>query len=114
MVNPNKTRPAPQRTANNVVVGILVSGERQRDLQRSARPAGEQTATDALGIETGFVLSLQRFGVSLSRLEIRLDLNGSSEIVTDNVVDIGQIERWILLDNFLRGSAVTKRPYHSV
>jgi hypothetical protein len=42
-----------------------------------------------LGIEAGFVLVSYRFGANLSGLEIRLDLSGSSQIVTDNVVNIG-------------------------
>jgi hypothetical protein len=105
---------APQYTTDNVVIEIFVSGERQHDSRRFARPAGEQTGTDTLGIEAGFVLSTHCFGVSFSRFEIRLDLRASPQIVADHVVNIGKIERRVLLDNFLGGSAVAKSPHHGV
>jgi hypothetical protein len=47
-------------------------------------------------------------------LEIRLDLRGSSQIVADNVVNIGEIERRVLLDDFLGGSAVAKSAHYGV
>lgn len=87
---------------------------RQHDSRRSARLAGKQTRTDTFGIEAGFVLSAQRFGANLSRLEIRLDFRGSSQIVADNVVNIGKIERRVLLNDFFGGSAVAKSTHYGV
>ncbi|MDZ4346831.1 MAG: hypothetical protein U1E51_30835 [Candidatus Binatia bacterium] len=80
---------APQYAADNIVIEILVSGKRQHDSRRFARPASEQSATDTLRIEAGFVVLSQRFGVNFSRLEIRLNLRGPSQIVTNDVVHIG-------------------------
>jgi hypothetical protein len=105
---------APQYATDNVVIEIFVNGQRQHDSRRSARSAGEQTRTDTFGIEAGFVLSAQHFGANFSRLEIRLDFRGSSQIVADNVVNIGKIERRVLLNDFFGGSAVAKSTHYGV
>jgi len=69
---------------------------------------------DTLGIEAGFVLSTQRVGFNFSRLEIRLNFSGSSQIVADHMVDIGELERRILLDYCLGGSPIAKSPQDGV
>jgi hypothetical protein len=67
-----------------------------------------------MGIETSFVLSSYRFDINLSGSEILLHFRGSSQVVADDVINIGQIKRGILLDDFLGRSAIAKSPYHRV
>jgi hypothetical protein len=47
-------------------------------------------------------------------LEIRIDIKGSSQIVADNVVNIGEIERRALFNGFFGGNAVAKSGRYGV
>ena len=65
-------------------------------------------------IKTGFILLTNGLPLLTTLLYICVDLRGMTQVVANDGIDIGQMERRILPDDFFGGSAIGKGSNHRI
>ena len=104
-------RPAPKQSSDDVVVEVLVGRQPNHD----GLPAPcQETFAHTGPIGALLVVLPNAGGVLLTLRDVGTDLGSVMEIVGDDGVDIGQGQRWILLDNFFGGGAGLKRCHNRI
>jgi len=76
--------------------------------------ASQQAVTHALRVKAGLILHSHRVRLDFSLLQVRFDFRWPSEVIADHVIDIGEIQGGILLDDFFSSCAVRVAPQNSV
>ena len=109
-----EVRLPPEKAADDVAVEVLVRGEAEHPSRFLRDAPSQEAVSDALRIETPFVLATDFFGLAQALAQVGVDFLTASQIVADHRVDVGQVKGGILLRDLFRRCPFAERGDHRV